>query len=71
MSDLKNIPWQNISRDCEIVDEILRELQLSYGDLEGKTLILDGFDEISVGNNRATILNQLYWKLIKDRKSVV
>ncbi len=66
VSDLKNIPWQNISRDCEIVDEILRELQLSYRDLEGKTLILDGFDEISVGNNRATILNQLYWKLIKE-----
>lgn len=65
-SDLKNVRWQNIGENYEIVDEILKELRLSYEDLEGKTLILDGFDEISAGNNRVTILNQVYWGLIKE-----
>lgn len=64
-SDLKNIDWQNVSDKDSIANEILKELNLSYDILNGKTLIIDGFDEISVGNDRAEILNLLYWQMIK------
>ena len=64
--DLKNIDWKNTSTNYNISDEICKTLNLSYNDLNGKTLIFDGFDEISVGNERAKILNLLYWKLIKE-----
>ncbi len=64
-SDLKNVDWQNTSKNYNILDEILNVLGLSYNDLNGKILIIDGFDEISIGTERAKILNQLYWKLIE------
>lgn len=64
-SDLKNIKWKNTSGQYDIVDEILKELKLSYEVLEGKILILDGFDEVNVGYDRESILNGLYWHLIK------
>lgn len=67
-SDLKNVEWKNASEGNNVVDRILDVLNLSYGDLNGKILIIDGFDEISVGNNRERILNQLYWKLIKENR---
>ena len=41
-SDLKNVDWQNSSNKYNIADEILKELNLSYDNLEGKTLIIDG-----------------------------
>lgn len=65
-SDLKNINWNNTSKDYDLPNEIIRELNLNYRDLDEKVLILDGFDEINIENERAEILNQLYWKLIKD-----
>lgn len=64
-SDLKNVDWRkpNISR------EILNALSLSYDNLNGKTLILDGFDEVSVGDDsRKDILNNLYNELIYKKK---
>lgn len=62
--DLRDINWQDTSDKYNIVDDILIKLGLSYNDLEGKTLIIDGFDEISV-LNRAEILNKLFWQVIK------
>ncbi len=64
-SDLKNVDWQNSSNKYNIADEILKELNLSYDNLEGKTLIIDGFDEIIVGGNRIKIINDIYHQWIK------
>lgn len=61
---MRDINWQDTSDKYNIVDDILIKLGLSYNDLEGKTLIIDGFDEISV-LNRAEILNKLFWQVIK------
>lgn len=62
-SDLKNIEWNkdNISK------RILGILDLSYTDLNGKVLILDGYDEINV-KDRREILDQLYWNLVKNNR---
>lgn len=63
-SDLKNIDWESE----KISTRILNELDLKYNDLNGKTLILDGFDEVSIGNNRRKyILNNLYNNWIYDK----
>lgn len=59
-TDLKKVDWQS-SKICQ---EILDALYLSYDDLNGKTLIIDGFDEISVSDNRENILDTLYSELI-------
>ena len=64
-SDLKNVDWQNSSNKYNIADEILKELNLSYDNLEGKILIIDGFDEIIVGGNRIKIINDIYHQWIK------
>lgn len=64
-SDLKNIEWMNTSEKYDIVEEFLEELKFSYDDIKGKILIIDGFDEINVGN-RTRILNQFFRKLIKN-----
>lgn len=64
-SDLKNVDWQNSSDKYNIADEILKELNLSYDNLEGKTLIIDGFDEIIVEGNRTKIINDIYHQWIK------
>ncbi len=64
-SDLKSVDWQNSSDKYNIADEILRELNLSYDNLEGKTLIIDGFDEIIVQGNRTKIINDIYHQWIK------
>ena len=64
-SDLKNVDWQNSSDKYNIVDEILKELNLCYDNLEGKTLIIDGFDEIIVRGNRTKIINEIYHQWIK------
>lgn len=64
-SDLKNIEWQDTSEKYDLVDDILTKLCLSYNDLKGKTLIIDGFDEISVVN-REEILNELFWQVMDN-----
>lgn len=64
-SDLKKVDWQNTSDKYDLVDDILTKINLSHNDLEGKTVIIDGFDEIKVGN-RIVILNKFYWQLIKS-----
>lgn len=61
-ADLKDIDWQK----SNISYEILEKLGLLYNDLNGKTLILDGLDEISVGNSKE-ILDKIYWELIRGR----
>lgn len=63
-SDLKNIEWQDTNDRYDLVDDILAKINLSYNGLEGKTVIIDGFDEISVGS-RVEIINKLFWRLIK------
>ena len=64
-SDLKNVDWINTNFKFSVADQILNELCLSHENLAGKTLIIDGFDEISVGDNREKVLNQIYRQLIK------
>lgn len=63
--DLKNIDWtqSNVSM------EILNALNLSYNDLNGKVLIFDGFDEVSIeANSRRDILDNLYGEWIYGKK---
>ena len=62
--DLKGVDWRKVEWDNDIIKEILRTLDLSLNDLHEKVLILDGFDEISIGNDRIGILNAIhkYWK---------
>lgn len=63
-SDLKNIDWEN----SRISNRILEKLHLDYNDLNGKVLILDGFDEASIGNSkRRNILDCLYGDLIYEK----
>lgn len=65
-SDLKNIDWINVNHEYDIANKLLEKLNLSYDILNGKTLIIDGFDEISTKNSREDILNEFYWQLIED-----
>lgn len=58
-SDLGNINWQG----NDILSEIFRTLRLGYKELENRTLILDGFDEIYASSDRERILNQIYHNL--------
>lgn len=62
-SDLRSVSWQ----DDNILDEIFATIDLGYNMLEGKILILDGFDEISVKENRERILHKLNQEL--ERKN--
>lgn len=55
-SDLKNIDWNK----GRVTNRILEELNLSINELNGKTLILDGFDEVNIGNSRRQLLDDLY-----------
>lgn len=56
-SDLGNVNWEN----GRISNRVLEELGLSHSDLNGKILILDGFDEVSIeSNSRRSILDSLY-----------
>ncbi len=59
-SDVYDIDW----RSGRISNEIFEKLELTYNGLNGKILILDGFDEINVDNDRKDILDCLYWDLI-------
>ena len=62
--DLKEIEW--IDKNTGIADRILKELGLSFADLEGKILILDGFDDIGSKNCIPELFNEMYWKFIID-----
>lgn len=68
-SDLGNID-ERYKKNGGFLDNILMSLDLTFGALEGKTLILDGFDEIGVGSDRVEILNHLYRELIEIRPTV-
>ena len=59
VEDLKDVNWKknNISK------KFLNKLNLSYDELEGKTLILDGFDEVSVEGDRRKVLDNLYGEI--------
>ena len=57
--DLKNVNWESDN----ILYEIFEVLNLRYDELENKTLILDGFDEIYVNGNRERILNKINQEL--------
>ena len=61
-SDLKNIDKCNLDKR----QSILGELSLSFDELDGKILILDGFDEVRVEKDRAEILNRIYRDLKKE-----
>ena len=56
-SDLGNTDWQKE----RVSNRVLEELGLGYSDLNGKILIIDGFDEISIeASRRKGILDSLY-----------
>lgn len=63
-SDLKNIDWLNNN----IFEKILSTLNLSNCDLNGKTLILDGFDEVNAGDNRKGILDNIFVHFLHEKK---
>lgn len=67
--DLEDIKQQDIERNMAV--KILNMLHLSYADLKGKTLIIDGFDEISVGCDKADFLNAIYWNCRQNGFSVI
>ena len=58
-SDLKNINWT----EDNILNEIVKTIGLKHTELEGRTLILDGFDEISANGDKERILNKLNQEL--------
>ena len=66
-SDLKDVPWENFIISRILVEYLVDELSLSYDDLEGKVLILDGFDEIDARINRKDILDTIYGDLTYKR----
>lgn len=61
-SDLRCVDWNQY----DVAGEILKALNLDYLDLQKKTLILDGLDEININNSGKEILDRIYWKLIKS-----
>ena len=66
-----DVEWNfqiNGERGSGIGNAILESLNMEQEDLEGKLLILDGFDEVSTGNNRTDILNGLYNAWVTDAR---
>lgn len=61
-SDLKSIVWQN-----NLLGQIAVAINLSYKALEGKILILDGYDEMNI-DKRGEVLNKLYVELVNEEK---
>lgn len=59
-------PFEEEKRNECIDCDILKCLNMKKQDLNGKILIMDGFDEVAVGNNRAEILNCLYNAWARD-----
>lgn len=64
--DFKYIEWQDCGGNHYFMDDLLLALNLTYHDLDGKILILDGFDEISV-DNRIEVLEVFFWRLAKNK----
>lgn len=64
-NDIRNYEWKTPTANENMFDDIIKNLCLDYVQLQGKVLILDGFDEIKVSGDRAQILNHLYWKVRK------
>ena len=60
-SDLSNVNWQGNN----LLHEIFATIGLKYNELDGKTLILDGFDEIYIKGDRERILHRLNQELEK------
>lgn len=58
-SDLGKVNWQSKN----LLDNIFTLIGLKYGELEGKTLILDGFDEIYINGDRERVLRNMNWEL--------
>lgn len=63
-SDLDSIDWQGKN----VLNDIFSIIGLKQDELEGKTLILDGFDELYIGIDRERILNKLNQDLKKLKK---
>ena len=63
-SDLGDVGWYN----GKLFKRILEELDLSINELNGKTIILDGFDEVSIHNDRKEILDSLYDDFAYDQR---
>ncbi len=64
-SSLEDLVWQKQNNNDDIVDTIVKKLNLSYQELENKILVLDGFDEVNINSSaRSNILNKVYssWK---------
>lgn len=57
--DLDSIDWQRKN----VLNDIFSVIGLGCSELENKTLILDGFDEIYTGSDRERILNKLNQEL--------
>ena len=55
-------------RGSSVDNAILESLNMKREELEGKLLILDGFDEVAVNNNRTKILNCLYNAWVGDSR---
>lgn len=62
-ADLKNVDQYCMDQTQRQL--LLGELKLSFDDLNGKILILEGFDEINAGRDRGELLNQIYKDLNK------
>lgn len=62
-SDLKDVPWGNFGGG----EMLIQELGLSYNDLKGKVLILDGCDEIDARGGSENIINKIYRDLIYEK----
>lgn len=62
--DLKEFEWKDMN--AGIADRIIKALGISFADLEGKILILDGFDDIGIKNCAPEIFNAMYWEFIVD-----
>lgn len=60
-SDLKNVSWENDN----ILNVILKTIDMRLEKLENKVLILDGFDEMRIDGGRERILNQIYQGLVE------
>lgn len=58
--DLQKINW----KIDHVFEEILWTLGLTFNALNRKILILDGFDEVNIEDNRIDILNNLYEELM-------
>lgn len=65
-TDLKDIDWIDNGYEFHMFNKMLTELNLSIDELSGKTMILDGFDEISIENDRTEVLNRIYWQVVKS-----